>query len=92
VIRAASGDGEPAVAVVTGAGDHIYPYSITDVQPFDRLDLAIAACPSLSRLPALPLDFDNPLDILMHVSAIGFPMAVEAPWIGSFRARSPAPS
>ena len=71
VVKDAAADGVPALTVVR-PGEQAIVHEIVDYELVDAIDLAILRSPSLEKLPALEIDFDRPLEMLMPAQAIGF--------------------
>jgi hypothetical protein len=82
VVHDADVDGEPVLAVVSGAGGtKIRPYRIEQFEQVKAIDLGLLYCSTLRHLPPMPLDFDRPLGMLARVTAIGFPFALDAEYV-----------
>jgi hypothetical protein len=81
VMTAAKADGTPGLSYMTAAGDNMMLHEIKDYEIVSAIDLALISCPSLAKLPPLPIDFDRTLDFLANASALGFPLAMEAEFV-----------
>ena len=80
VIRDVRVDGEPALSVVA-PGAEMRPFKVGLTEVYDACDLALLSCEYLRALPPIRLDFDRPLDLLAPVSAVGFPLAMDAEYV-----------
>ena len=76
VLQAAAGDGEPSLSMMTGPGAAVRIYSAEQYEIFPEWDFGLLRCPSLETLAPMPLELEKRLDLLMPVSAIGFPVAL----------------
>src|SRR5262252_698395 len=80
VVRDAQSDGELALSVVV-PGQGLRPFRAGLIEMFDPLDLALITCKRLAHLPALRPEFDRPLGLLAPVSAVGFPLSIDAEYV-----------
>lgn len=81
VVTDAMSDGVLGLTVVTGPGDSVEHYACPDVEVVVEIDFGMIRCPGLSHIKPIPIDFDRPLGLLASVSAVGFPMAVDAEFV-----------
>jgi hypothetical protein len=80
VLRDANSDGEPVLSVVV-PGEPMRPFRVGMYEVFESIDLGLLVCEQLRHLPPLTPDFDRPLRLLAQVSAVGFPLAMDAEYV-----------
>lgn len=81
VVEAAAAKGNVGLSYVTGAGEPILHHDVVQYDLAKEIDLAVLYCPSLKHLSPMPLDFDQPLDLLHPVMSMGFPMALDVEYV-----------
>lgn len=82
VLRDASADGVPVLSrIPSPSGPRLFQPFRLQFNIFTGIDLAVLKCEGLADIVPLPLDFDRTLTIGDEVSALGFPVAVDAEWV-----------